>query len=194
MRRPAKATVFLAFACLATTSMRAAAQSPDSVRRWSVFAGSDRQAYTRDGLLSNYEFGGTGDFRIGIFPLPLRATVAFSTVSLGLAGSDNRFGSFSLDAIARPIPKIFGIRPYFLGGLGIATRAPYTGIIQGYFLADAPQPPNVGMPFRVGRQNWAFAEVGGGLEMGRLFVQWKTTTPVASEGYSRTPISIGLHF
>lgn len=191
---PSPSRVLLATLGILVTSAVAGAQTPDSVRRWSLFAGSDQHAYTHDGLLSNYEFGGSGDFRMGVFPLPLRATLAFSKLGLGLAGSDQRYGSFSLDAIAHPIPRIFGIRPYLLGGLGVATRAPYTGIVQGYAFPDAPQVPNAGSPFRVGRQNWAFAEVGAGLEMGRLFVQWKATTPVASEGYNRMPISIGLRF
>ncbi|MEO8622805.1 MAG: hypothetical protein ABI625_17165 [bacterium] len=184
----------VAIVLLGTSSQLTRAQTVDSVHKWSIFAGSDARAYPTDALLSNYELGGTGDFRLEAFPLPLRATLTFGQLGQALGGSGIKFGGVSLDAIGRPVPKFLGMQPYLLGGLGVATRAPYSGIVQGYSVADAPQPASVGMPYRVERHNWAFVEVGGGLEVSRMFVQWKATSSVTSLFGIRAPLSIGIRF
>jgi len=169
------------------------AQTADSTRRWSLFGGSIlAQGNALYRPPANLEVGGSGEFRVPTFPLPLRASLAFSSVDQRWTGSSLKYGTFSIDAIGRPVPRILGTQLYFLGGLGVATRAGYTGVGVRYtgfesFTAEY-------LPVRVPRQNWAFLETGVGLEIGRAFVQMKLQMPVASEGIRRAPISVGFRF
>lgn len=169
------------------------AQTVDSTRRWSLFGGSILvQGNAMYRPPSNLEVGGSGEFRVRSFPLPLRASLAFSSVDQGRTGSSLKYGTFSIDAIARPVRRIFGIQPYFVGGLGAATRAGFTGLGRR---PSATDPFSLETYiFRESRSNWTFVEGGMGLDIGRAFVQFKTQVPVASNGDRRTPISVGFRF
>jgi hypothetical protein len=140
----------------------------------------------------NVELGGSGDFRVGSFPLPLRASLAFSQASQDWSGSQLRFGTLSLDAVGHPLPKFLGTRLYLLGGLGVGTRAAYSGVVPQLTGPDFGTETYVG--FHRERRTWGFVETGAGLELGRAFVQWKLQWPVASQGYVRAPLSIGFRF
>lgn len=198
MRVRANGTVLLVITLFggAVLSSPLVAQSTDSSSsriRWSLFGGSaPTEAY--GGLMhiaNNVELGGSADFRLRQFPLPLRASLAFSQ-SQDWSGTQLRFGSLSLDAVGHPLPKVLGTRLYFLGGLGLGTRAPFTQL---------GMRPVAGSPdtfeyfgYKRTRENWAFVEGGAGLELGHAFIQWKLQMPVASEGYLRAPISVGIRF
>ena len=153
------------------------AQTADSTRRWSLFGGSIvAQGNALHRPPSNLEVGGSGDFRVASFPLPLRASLAFSSVEQAWSGSSLKYGTVSIDAIGRPVPRILGTQLYFLGGLGVSTRAGYTGEGKRY-TGFEPVTPEY-FSFRVPRQNWAFLEGGIGLEVGRALVQMKLQLPV----------------
>lgn len=143
-------------------------------------------------IANNVELGGSAEFRVRQFPLPLRASLSFSQMQQSWSGTMLRFGSLSLDAVAHPLPKVLGTKLYFLGGLGVTTRAPYADI--GSRLV--PGSPNTFEYFgyKRPRENWAFVEGGAGLELGHAFIQWKLQMPAASEGYVRAPISVGFRF
>ena len=196
MRKRANGTAILASALLGGTLMAAplAAQSTDTTAHWSLFGGS---APVDDGgltyLLHNVELGGSADFRLGQFPLPLRASLSFSQMQQRYGPSSAmRFGALSFDAVGHPLPKIFGAKPYFLGGLGVATRAAYTA--WGLLPTNAEFTEFQTVARNVPRQSWAFLEGGTGLELGHAFIQWKLQIPVASNGYVRAPVSIGFRF
>jgi hypothetical protein len=171
-----------------------AAQSIDTTAHWSLFGGS---APVDDGgltyLLHNVELGGSADFRLGQFPLPLRASLSFSQMQQRYWPSSTlKFGALSFDAVGHPLPKLFGAKPYFLGGLGVATRAAYTDWVMLPTNAEFTEFQTVARTRP--RQSWAFLEGGAGLELGHAFIQWKLQMPVASNGYVRAPVSIGFRF
>ncbi|MCY7378067.1 MAG: hypothetical protein LH467_01855 [Gemmatimonadaceae bacterium] len=169
------------------------AQTADSTRRWSLFGGTIvAQGTALHRPPGNLEVGGSADFRVASFPLPLRASLAFSSVEQDLSGSGLKYGTFSIDAIGRPVPRILGTQLYFLGGFGLATRAEYTALYARYTGIDPLTTEYY--TSRAPRQNWAFLETGVGLEIGRAFVQMKLQMPVASAGIRRAPISVGFRF
>ena len=174
-------------------SLTLGAQAPDTARRWSLFGGAvGAHATDLERPPANLEVGGSGDFRLGSFPLPLRATLAFSRIEQSWSASNLKYGTLSLDAVGRPTPRIFGTQLYFLGGIGVATQAGYTGFAQRYVSVD-PVMTEYYM-FSVPRQSWTFLEGGMGLEIGRAFVQMKMQVPVASNGPTRVPLSVGFRF
>lgn len=196
MRLRANGTVLLVVSLFGGTVMAsgAAAQSTDSTARWSLFGGS---APIEEGGLThiahNVELGGSADFRLRQFPLPLRASLSFSqSEQRNQFGTQMKFGSLSLDAVGHPVPKILGAKLYFLGGLGVGTRAAYTDF--GLVPTNPEFTEFQTVARKRARENWAFAEGGAGLELGHAFIQWKLQMPVASEGYVRAPISVGFRF
>ena len=190
--RPARlAFLVTLIAGILAPSATLGAQSRDSALRWSLFGGS--LAQPGDGFElppSDLEIGGSGEFRLGGFPLPLRASVSFSKKAQPLT-MDHKFGMISLDAIGRPVPRVLGVQLFFLGGVGLATRAPAVLIHQELF-GDPATP--VYRSFNVGRQTWTYLEGGLGLELGRAFVQARYQVPVASHGQRMAPISVGFRF
>ena len=184
------------FGILAALPIVARAQDADSTRRFSLFGGTVLGNTAGPNAVLKVEGGISADFRVRAFPLPLRTTLAFSHDDPTTFTSARRFGTLSIDAIAHPVSGLFGIHPYLLGGLGVATSAEYSSyniyyaqIVDPTF--PAPSTPSV---VRHSRENWAFAEGGLGLDIGRFFVQAKLQTPVASIGPTRTPISLGFRF
>ena len=195
MRMRPNSTVLAAITLVGITLLGAplGAQSADSARRWSLFGGSVvEQGISYQRPPGSLEVGGSGDFRVASFPLPLRASLAFSSVEQGWSGSSLKYGTFSIDAIGRSVPRILGTQLYLLGGIGLATRAEYTRV--GVRTAGTDPLTAEYFTFHAPRQNWAFLESGIGLEFRRAFVQMKLQMPVASEGVRRVPISVGFRF
>jgi hypothetical protein len=174
---------------------RLEAQQADSVVRFSLFGGIASDGYNSNGNLgsSNFEFGASGDFRLHVLPFALRGTLAFSQQHRDYFVDDRKSGLFSLDAVGHPIRGFLGVRPYLLGGLGVATQAEFR-TLYAYPTFDGSGTYN-NVLSRTPRTNWAFAEGGIGLELGRhLFVQSKLQVPVASDGHVRTPVNLGIRF
>ena len=156
----------------------------DSAPHFALFGGwapMDGQYVVRHGFAT----GASGDFRLAPIPVPLRLSLSFDERT-GEYISKQRGGQASLDLVMRPIPKSFGIRPYFLGGLGVATRTSYYQI--------APNSPTTANFFVRPRQTWSFASLGAGLDIGRMFIQAKLDQPIASDGPVLVPINIGFRF
>jgi hypothetical protein len=183
--------VALAVCACTSTQLHAQLQPKDSTPTFSIFAGKVLDQYTSSGgRLTNLEFGGTADFRLRALPVPLRATLAFRQRN-GPALNPMKYGTLSVDAVGKPIPRIFGVQPYLLGGLGVGTRADYDALLyqpgsDGQMMASTRHIP---------RYSWAFAEGGVGLDFGRhLFLQTKFMVPVASQGQIVMPFSVGFRF
>lgn len=160
----------------------------DSAPHFSLFGGV--AAAEQGGPESGLEAGVSGDFRWRPVPVPLRLSVSFSQHDM--YGATLRGGKASLDLVMRPFARHFGIQPYFLGGLGIATRTGYA------YWATPYLGPNLGFaqPLWVshGRETWAFGSLGVGLDIGRAFIQLKAENPVASQGPFVVPLNIGFRF
>ena len=194
MRTRANGTVLFGLILLCSTgATRASAQAADSTHRWSLYGGTvPTESWSHAGV-ENLELGGSLDFRAKSFPLPLRASVAFGKMNAMGNDATMKFGTLSLDAVGRPLPKIFGTRLYVLGGGGVGIRGAYSGFTGGrYFATDVPPAPYT--LFSRPAQTWAFLEGGLGVDVGKMFFQMKLQAPVASQGYTRVPISIGFHF
>jgi hypothetical protein len=182
-------TTLLALLLLVATPL--AAQTVDSTHRFSLFGGT--AATESAGPEGGYELGVSGDFRWRPVPVPLRLSLSFSQINGGFPYESKKGGKASLDVVMRPFPRTLGIRPYFLAGLGMATRqgfdAWYGG---GYYLAPELMVPlsHVVRP----RQTWAFASAGVGLDIGRAFIQVRLENPVASQGPIVVPLNIGFRF
>jgi hypothetical protein len=177
------------FALPSRVSAQEAAVKQDSAPRFALFGGYASQ---RISTHHGYTLGASGDFRWTPIPVPLRLSLSFDEQQPDYA-SVRRGAQASLDLVLRPIPKRFGIQPYFLGGVGVATQAPYSGVYYGY--VNPPEgTANPQYFYSSPRQTWGFASVGMGLNVGRLFVQVKHELPVASQGPSLTPLSVGFRF
>jgi hypothetical protein len=176
------------------------AQSPDTTFRYSIFAGavlSGNDAYHADGL-KDAELGGSLSFRLPGSSLAWRANLSFRQQRYGVAEgfSPMRFGTVSLDGIGRPFRSVFGTHPYLLGGLGIGTRSEYTSAFTRYVPAPSGDSlVSTRSLFSFGRNTWAFAEGGLGFDLGRhMFVEGKLMVPVASNGPTFMPVSVGFRF
>jgi hypothetical protein len=157
---------------------------------FALFGGRERGG---SGPESGLELGASGDFRVSALPVPLRLSLSFSENNDGYDYRPQRGGKAALDLVLRPIPRVLGIRPYFLTGLGVSTHAPYTRLVGGcYFSPDVPCVPYSSYSYR--RETWTFLSAGAGLDVGPLFVQLKWDQPVASQGPVMTPINIGFRF
>jgi len=186
--------VALAICACSSTQSHGQSQAKDSTPTFSLFGGrvlGDAPLGT-NGLLSNVEFGGSADFRVRALPVPLRATLAFREESRSWEISPMKYGTLSLEAVGKPLPRIFRVQPYLLGGLGLATRAEF--VRATYQVGADGQYTYTGVR-TIPRSWWAFADVGVGLELGRhLFVQSKIMVPVASQGPTFVPLSVGFRF
>ncbi|HET7188070.1 MAG TPA: hypothetical protein VFI52_07940 [Gemmatimonadaceae bacterium] len=146
-----------------------------------------------DVMKRGFAMGASGDFRLSPIPVPLRFSLSFDERG-GEYVSKQRGGQASLDLVMRPIPKRFGVRPYFLGGLGVATQMGYMGWGRyTVYTPDGALTPTFYNYFQP-RQTWAFASVGMGLDVGRAFIQMKLDQPIASQGPVLVPISVGFRF
>ncbi|MEP6732719.1 MAG: hypothetical protein ABJE10_18895 [bacterium] len=182
--------VALAMSVGSASSLRA--QGSDSSHKFSIFGGSLVNANNSNKSLLNTEVGGSLDFHVPNVPLTLRSTLAFRQEQNDFTVSSPKYGTLSLDVIGKPIPKIFGIQPYLLGGLGVGTRSEYLIAVPVYDLTGMRNDYRfLAFP----RHTWAFAEGGVGLELGHhLFMQTKIMTPIASQGPVLMPFSVGFRF
>jgi hypothetical protein len=191
IRRPNAVTLAALASLAALTAAPLGAQSVDSTRRWSLFAGTvAAQGFGAAGtggnrLASNFELGGSGDFRVRAFPLPLRATATVSHIDDRAVGADLRFATFSLDAVGRPVPKVLGAQLYLLAGLGIGVQAAH---LEG-------ASPSATTPLVARRRHsWGFGEVGTGVDLGHLFLEIRFQAALTSNEPRRTPIRVGFRF
>jgi hypothetical protein len=188
------AGIFAGAVGLAAPAASQTATAPrDSTHHFSLFGGVAATEWS--GPENGFALGASGDFRWAPVPVPLRFSLSFSQREEPYMFGPQRGGQASLDLVMRPIQKKFGIQPYFLGGLGVATRAPYSGIGTTYVVYDptGPTPPATFLYTRR-RETWAFAAAGVGLDVGRLFLQLKYEQPVASQGPAMIPLSVGFRF
>jgi|GEM_PF-5350639 len=178
---------------LAVCALSAGAQTADSTPRFSIFGGPLLAGGGGWRTLGNMEYGGSVDFRTSSFPLPLRASIAFRDDDGAGRLTPARFATVSLSAVGRPIPRIFAIQPYLLGGLGLATRSDFTA--WNYVVTPDGQGVVQSGLRSVSRTSWAFAQAGLGVEVGRhFFVERKFLKPVGSTGPVLEPVSLGFRF
>ena len=174
-------------------ALSAGAQGADSTPRFSIFGGPLLQGGGGWRSPRNMEYGGSVDFRPSAFPLALRTAIAFRDEDFVGRLSPARFATASLSAIARPIPRIFAIQPYLLGGLGLATRSDF--VAQNYAFTPDGQWFAQNSTRSIARTSWAFAQAGLGLEVGRhIYVERRFLTPVGSSGPFLSPVSVGVRF
>lgn len=197
--RPNRATSLatILFAAVVGSPLGAQETAPartDSTHRFALFGGRSGVWSGGSGPESSGELGASGDLRWSPIPVPLRLSLSFSQGHTSYyMYQPQRGAKASLDLVMRPVPKTFGIQPYFLGGFGVATRAPYSGIGGGCYAAlDLPCAPSY--LYTRPRQTWAFASAGVGVDVGRLFMQMKFEQPVASQGPTLIPLSVGFRF
>ena len=169
------------------------AAKPDSAPHFALFGG--RPAISGNSREGGFAFGASGDFRWKPIPVPLRLSLSFDERHDDFAGVTRRGGQASLDLVFRPIAKTFGIQPYFLGGAGLATRAPFNIYGDSYTLYQPDGTPVFYMSvYPQRRQTWAFASAGMGLDIGRAFIEFKLENPIASQGELVTPLTVGFRF
>src|SRR4051812_9638996 len=166
----------LVLAALCVSPRVGHAQAADSTRKFSLFGAATMTDYNSQASpFSEPGGGGSIDFRTKSFPLTLRTTLAFSQASANFARSAEQYGTFSLDAVTRPGRGFFGIRPYLLGGMGVATRADYVYYASRGSAVIDPTVPFLDQVYsiRQPRANWAYMEGGAGLEFGKFFLEGK---------------------
>jgi hypothetical protein len=197
MRSSARTTISaLALCSILGTRVHAQGQTPaakpDSSPHFALFGGPvGYSQYTRD---TGIELGGSGDLRWGPIPVPLRLSVTFTDVNDRNAYGTLKQGTASLELVVRPLPRRLGIQPYLLGGLGMSTMAGYRGSLWQYSVGPDGVVYARYRLFEQPRQSWAFATAGVGVDVGRAFVQVKLAHPIASNGPTTTPVSVGVRF
>lgn len=186
----APAAPLLAYALLALCAPRSRAQSTDSTH-WSIFAGrTTSSAAGADRSFNfpsvNFGVGGSVEHEPSLFPVPLRATLSYDKFRGG-ATTTLKATSLMVDAVFRPMPAVWGIRPYMLGGLGIATVSP-SGV----------QVEEGGVPrvISVARTTALEMDAGIGLEYRRFFLEYRHSPygVIGDRMPSRTPIRLGFKF
>jgi hypothetical protein len=186
----ASASLFLAYGLLALCAPRAGAQSADSMR-WSLFAGrttsSAAGADDSFGFPSeNFGVGGSIEVKPSFFPVPLRTTLSYDKFRGGQT-TTLKATSLMVDAVFRPLPAVWGVRPYLLGGLGIATVSPSGAqVVEGGVLRVTP----------IARTTALEMNTGLGLEYRRFFLEYRHSPYglLGNDMPSRTPIRLGFRF
>jgi hypothetical protein len=184
------ASLLLVYGLLVLSAPRAGAQSTDSTH-WSIFAGhtTSSAAGADDSFgfpVENFGVGGGVEFKPSRFLVPLRATLSYDKFRGGPT-TTLKATSLMVDAVFRPLPAVKGIRPYLLGGLGIATVSP-SGI----------QVVEGGVPrvLPVARTTALEMDAGLGLEYRRFFMEYRHSPYgfLGDDMPSRTPIRLGFRF
>jgi hypothetical protein len=176
--------LLLVYGLLVLCAPRAGAQSTDSTH-WSIFAGrtiSSAAGADRSFAfpVENFGVGGSVDVERSLFPAPLRVTLSYDKFRGGPT-TTLKATSLTVDAVFRPLPAVRGIRPYLLGGLGIATVSP-----------SGRQAEEGGVPrvIPIARTTALEMDAGIGLEYRRYFKEYRHS-PYGVHGDlkpSRTPI------
>jgi hypothetical protein len=123
----ASTALLLVYGLLVLDALRASAQSIDSVH-WSIFAGRTTSSaagadHSFNFPSENFGVGGSVELEPSRFPVPLRATLSYDKFRGGPT-TTLRATSLMVDGVFRPLPALLGVRPFLLGGLGLATVAP----------------------------------------------------------------------
>jgi hypothetical protein len=186
----ASAVLLLAHALLVLCASRASAQSTDSTH-WSIFAG--RTISSAEGADRSFDFpsenfgvGGSAELKSSLFPVPLRATLSYDKFRGG-PSTTLKATSLMVDAVFRPVPAVWGIRPFLLGGLGVATISPSgTQVQEGGVVRVIP----------VARTTALEMDMGAGLEYWHLFLEYRHSPygVLGDRMPSRTPIRLGFRF
>lgn len=186
----ASAALLLVYGLLVLCAPRAGAQSTDGTH-WSIFAG--RTTSSAEGADRSFMFpfenvgvGGNVEFKPFFVPVPLRATLSYDKFRGGPT-TTLKATSLMVDAVFRPLPAVLGIRPYLLGGLGIATVSP-----SGTQVEEA----GVLRVFPIARTTALEMDTGIGLEYRRVFVEYRHSPygVLGDHMPSRTPIRLGFRF
>ena len=180
----------LVYGLLVLCAPRAGAQSTDGTS-WSIFAGrtiSSAAGTDRSFAfpVENFGVGGSVEFKSSLIPVPLRATLSYDKFRRGPT-STLKATSLFVDAVVRPLPAAWGIRPYLLAGLGIATVSPSGMQVQeGSMLRVIP----------IARTTALEMDTGIGLEYWRLFVEYRHSPfgVLGDRMPSRTPVRLGFRF
>ncbi|MEP6621539.1 MAG: hypothetical protein ABJE47_19585 [bacterium] len=179
----------LVYGLLVLCAPRVGAQSADSTH-WSVFgshttssaAGADRSF----GFPSeNFGVGGRVEFK-SLIGVPLRATLSYDKFRSG-PSTTLKATSLMADAVFRPLAAMWGIRPYLVVGLGIATVSPSgTQVQEGSVLRVTP----------IARTTALEMDAGFGLENRRFFMEYRRSpySVLGDQMPSRTPIRLGFRF
>lgn len=183
-------TALLFVSGLVLCAPRAGAQSAESTH-WSIFAGrttsSAAGADRSFGFPSeNFGVGGNVELKSSLFPVPLRATLSYDKFRGGPT-TTLKATSLMVDAVFRPLPAVWGIRPYLFGGLGVATVSP-----SGEQVVEGGVPRVILIP----RTTALEMDAGIGLAYRRLFVEYQHSPygVLGDRMPSRTPIRLGFRF
>ena len=186
----ASTALLLVYGLLVPCAPRAGAQSTDGTH-WSIFAGhtiSSAAGSKRSfGFPSeNFGVGASVELEPWRLPVPLRATLAYDKFRWGPT-TTLKATSLMVDAMFRPTTTVRGIRPYLLGGLGIATVSP-----------SAVQLELGGAPYAVPLVRTTAFEwhAGIGLEAWRFFVEYQPSPHTLYGGHmpSRSATRLGFRF
>jgi hypothetical protein len=184
------AALLVVHGLLTPCAQRAGAQSSASTH-WSIFAGRTiSSAADADRSFAfpveNFGVGGGVELERSVFPVPLRATLSYDKFRGGPT-TTLKATSLMVDALFRPLPPVWGIRSYLLGGLGIATVSP-----------SGEQVMEGGVPrvIPIARTTALEMNVGVGLEYRRFFVEYQHSPygVLGDRMPSRTPVRLGFRF
>ena len=177
-------------ALLVLCAPRAGAQSTEATR-WSIVAGRTTSSATGADRSfhfpsDNFGVGGSVELKSSLFPLPLRATLAYDKFRGGPT-TTLKATSLTIDAVLRPLPAVLGVRPYLLGGFGIATVSP-----SGMQVEEGGVPRVV----PIARTTALEMNAGIGLEYRRFFLEYQPSPfgVLGDRMPSRTPIRLGFSF
>ncbi len=186
----ASTALLLVYGLLVLCALRAGAQSTDGMH-WSIFAGhTSSSAIGADRSFNfpseNFGVGGSVELKPSLFPVPLRATLSYDKFRGGPT-TTLKATSLMVDAVFRPLPAVRGIRPYLLGGLGIATVSQ-----SGMQVVEGGVPRVI----PIARTTALEMDTGLGLEYRRFFVEYRHSPygVLGDRMPSRTPISLGFRF
>ena len=181
----------IAFAAYCAPS-KAIAQRVDSSHHVMVFLSNAVGSRTEGGIRNNFGVGGSADMWTGRF-FSMRGGLDYNRVGVFGGSAPLQIGSLSLDGVFHPAPSTWSVRPYLLAGLGAAKAAsrtatyPVADPIFGKYTSTYPA------------HSWYGLEAGGGFEIGRSFVQIRTSPfvlgPIGSgRGDQYGVLSFGIHF
>lgn len=186
----ASAALLLGGGLLVLRAPRAGAQSAAGTH-WFLFAGRTTSAAAGADRsfafpVENFGVGGGVELGSSLFPVPLRATLSYDKFRGGPSHT-LKATSLSVDAMFRPVPAVWGIRPYLLGGLGVATVSP-----------SAMQLDEGGTPriVPIARTTALEMNAGIGLEFRRFYMEYRHSPygVLGDRMPTRTPIRLGFRF
>ena len=183
-------TLLLLTGLLVVCAPHVGAQSADDLR-WSLFAGRTTSSApgadrSFDFPVENFGIGGSAELGPSFLTVPVRVTLSYDKFRGGPT-TTLKATSLTVDAVFRPVPAVWGLSPYLLGGLGVATVSPSgQQVEEGGVLRVIP----------IARTT-ALEVVGGiGLSYRRLFMEYRHSPfgVLGDRMPSRTPIRLGFRF